>query len=77
MSIVNVLPITSLKPGRRVYANETLLPAGTAGLTSESLAMAHQIRAVDKRRLGRSTGILTDAVLRRQVEKTLRLQLGL
>jgi mRNA interferase MazF len=31
LPVVNVLPITSRKAGRRIYPNETLLPAGRRG----------------------------------------------
>jgi mRNA interferase MazF len=33
LPVVNVLPITSRKANRRIYPNEALLPARTAGLT--------------------------------------------
>jgi len=39
LPVVNVLPITSRKPGRRIYPNEVLLPLGTVGLKNESIAM--------------------------------------
>ena len=32
LPVVNALPITSRKYNRHVYPNETLVPAGTAGL---------------------------------------------
>jgi len=35
LPVVNVLPITSRKPNRRIYPNEALLSIGTAGLTSD------------------------------------------
>jgi mRNA interferase MazF len=31
LPVVNVLPITSRKAGRRIYPNEALLPAGRQG----------------------------------------------
>src|SRR6266545_3836981 len=58
LPVVNVLPITSRKPGRRVYSNETLLPTGTAGLTSDSLVLSYQVRTLDKQRLNRLYGKL-------------------
>jgi mRNA interferase MazF len=56
--LVTVLPITSRKPGRRIYANEVLLEAGVGGLTVESIALAHHLRTVSKRRLRDQLGIL-------------------
>jgi mRNA interferase MazF len=53
LPVVNVLPLTSRKPGRRIYPNEALLPGGTAGLTADSLVLCYQIRTLDKQRLSR------------------------
>jgi mRNA interferase MazF len=64
LPVVNVLPVTSRKPKRRVYPNEALMPAGSAGLTAESIILCHQIRTLDKQRLIKSFGSLDDASLR-------------
>ena len=53
MNIVNIIPITSRKSERIVYPNEALLPEGKFGLEKESLALCHQIRSIDKRRLSK------------------------
>lgn len=37
LNIVNVIPITSRKDGRRVYPNEVLIPANNYGLGNESI----------------------------------------
>ena len=58
LPVVNVLPITSRKPNRRVYPNETVIPIGTAGLTSESIVLCYQIRTLDKQRLSKKFGKL-------------------
>ena len=77
MPVVTVLPVTSLKPGRRVYPNEVLLPAGTAGLDVDSIAMAHQIRTIAKQRLLALLGILDDPMLQEAVCKALKVHLNL
>lgn len=77
LPVVNVLPITSRKAGRRVYPNEALLPAGTAGLTLESIVLCYQIRTLDKRRLGRMFGTLDDNKLRRAITDALAFQLDM
>ena len=41
LAVVNVLPLTSRKPGRRIYPNEVLLPVGVAGLTAESIVLCY------------------------------------
>jgi len=51
LNTINVLPITSRKPGRTVYPNEVLLQAGTSGLPNVSIILCHQIRTLDKIRL--------------------------
>lgn len=77
LPVVNVLPITSRKSGRRVYSNEALLPAGTAGLTSDSLVLSYQVRTLDKQRLTRLYGKLNSAVLQEEILAALCFQLGI
>jgi mRNA interferase MazF len=77
MPVVAVLPITSLKPERRVYPNEAKLPLNSCGLRHDSLVLAHQIRTIDKARLLRPVGILVDYALRTAVEQALRVHLDL
>lgn len=77
LPVVNVLPITSRKAGRRIYPNEALLPAGTAGLTLESIVLCYQIRTLDKRRLGRMFGTLDDEALRQAIVDALTFQLDI
>jgi mRNA interferase MazF len=77
LPVVNVLPITSRKQNRRIYPNEALLPAGTAGLSAESIVLCYQIRTLDKQRLLKMFGTLDDAALREEVLEALRFQLGL
>lgn len=49
LPVVTILPLTSRKPGRRIYPNEALLPADEAG--TESIVLSYQVRTLDKRRL--------------------------
>ena len=39
LPVVNILPITSRKPNRRIYPNEALLEANTANLLNESIVL--------------------------------------
>ncbi len=41
LNCVNVVPITTRKPGRIIYPNEVALPAGTGGLPNESIILCH------------------------------------
>lgn len=77
LPVVTVLPLTSLKPGRRIYATEVLLPAGTAGLRADSLVMAHQIRTLSKGRLGDRLGVLTQSAELERVRQAVALYLDL
>lgn len=77
LPVVNVLPITSRKANRRIYPNEALLPAGTAGLSLESIVLCYQIRTLDKRRLLKTFGTLDDEHDKDSILEALRFQLGL
>jgi mRNA interferase MazF len=77
LPIVNVIPISSRKSGRKVHSNEVLLPSGTGGLEVESIALCFQIRTLDKSRLTREIGRIDDLKLQESILNALRLQLGL
>ncbi len=77
LPVVNVLPLTSRKPGRHIYPNEAVIPIGTAGLKAESIVLCYQIRTLDKRRLRKSLGALDNAVTRAEVVSALSFQLAL
>jgi len=77
LPIVAVLPMTAIKPGRRVYSTEVLLPPEAAGQPEASVVMAHQIRTLSIRRLGQLYGELADEELRGAVRAALRLYLDL
>lgn len=77
LPVINVLPITSRKPNRRIYPNEALLSAGTAGLTADSIVLCYQIRTLDKQRLIRALGTLDDAMARESILEALRFQLAI
>lgn len=77
LPVVNVIPITSRKANRRLYPNEALLSPGANGLIVESVALCHQIRTLDKRRLTRRLGIISDLYVQAQVVSALRFQLTL
>ncbi|MGH8478313.1 MAG: type II toxin-antitoxin system PemK/MazF family toxin [Gammaproteobacteria bacterium] len=77
LPVVNVLPLTSRRPGRRIYPNEALLPGGTAGLTANSLVLCYQIRTLDKQRLSRLYGRLDDPARQEEILIALCFQLGI
>ncbi len=75
LPVINVLPITSRKPNRRVYPNETLLPVNTANLPNESIVLCYQIRTLDKQRLIKRIGDLDDSILQEEITEALCFQL--
>ncbi len=77
LPVVNVLPITSRKADRRIYPNEVLIPAPTAGLTKESIILCYQIRTLDKRRLVKTLGKIEDFDLQEKIFEALCFQLGI
>jgi mRNA interferase MazF len=77
LNIVNILPITSQKPGRLIYPNEVLIPADNFGLANESIILCHQIRTVDKRRLSKTYGHINDKKFQGDIVEALCFQLGI
>lgn len=72
---VILAPVTSSGLSR-VYPFEVLLEAGEGGLPQASKVALDQIRAVDKRRLGRRLGTLTKERMR-DVDEAIRRSLAL
>jgi mRNA interferase MazF len=75
LPVINVLPVTSRKPNRRVYPNEALLPARTANLPNESIVLCYQIRTLDKQRLIKRIGNLREPLIHEEVTEALCFQL--
>jgi mRNA interferase MazF len=76
MPVVTVLPITSRKAGRHIYPNEVLFPKATAGLSRESIVLAHQIRTISKDRLIKLHGYIEAFHLRSAVTDAISIHLG-
>lgn len=77
LPVINVLPITSRKSNRRIYPNEVLISSGIAGLSMESIILCYQIRTIDKRRLKKHLGHLSDAIIQKKIINALCFQLGI
>lgn len=71
---VTVVPLSSGEPRPRY--DEVELPAGTLGDGRPARIKAHQIRAVDKSRLGEKLGVLPMPLMAR-LDAALRVHLGL
>ena len=77
LPVVTVIPLTRRKKDRRVYPNEALIPKGTAGLKHDSIAMAHQLRTLSKRRLGAHIGHIDDQTIRAKIQHAVRIHVDL
>lgn len=77
MPVVTVLPITSLKEGRKIYPNEALLKKEPEGLPQDSIILAHQIRTISKQRLKNSLGFINDHDTQDAINNALRVHLNL
>lgn len=76
LPVVNVLPLTGYKTGRRIYPNEVLVSAQQAGLAQDPLVLCYQIRTLDKARLIRRLGQIQDQALQQKIFEALFFQLG-
>ena len=77
LNSINVIPLTSRKPGRIVYPNETSLSGGKYGLEKESIALCHQIRTIDKSRLSKEYGEIVDRNIQVEIIDAISFQLGI
>jgi mRNA interferase MazF len=71
---VTVIPLTS-KTGR-VFPFEVFLPRNNSGLPKDSKAKCDQIRTVDKKRLVRIMGKISDGKLK-EIEQAILIHLGM
>ncbi len=77
LPVVTAIPLTTRKDGRRIYPNEALLPREKTGLPHDSIAMAHQLRTLSKKRLERHIGRIDEPVIRAAVRQAIQTQLDL
>ena len=80
MPLLTILPITSLKSGRKVYPNEVLIEkhdSARTGLIKDSLILAHQIRTISKNRLTDHIGSIEDIEIQEIINGALRIHLNL
>lgn len=64
MDNVTVVPVTSRKPGRRIYPNEVGFVLGG----KEAILLCHQIRTVSKKRLEKRIGILPEKLQKETID---------
>lgn len=72
---VLAIPLTT-NLDRNVLPSAVLVPKGTGGLSADSVALCHQMKALDKQRLSRRQGKLGDHLLN-EIEARLLYTLGI
>lgn len=77
LPIVTIVSLTSAKPGRKVYSIEAYLPSEITGLSKDSIAMGHQIRAISKDRLIEKCSFISSEEYREEVRKAIKNYLDL
>ena len=71
LDVVTIIPITSLKPGRRVYPNEVLLQNE---LKKPSILLCQQIRTISKKRLIKKLTSIKNTAVQKRIVDTLCLR---
>jgi len=64
LDVVTVIPITSLKEGRKIYPNELFLPNE---LEKPSILLCQQIRTISKHRLIKKLTSITNYITRKKI----------
>lgn len=77
LPVVNVLPLTSKKPDRKIYPNEFLISSDISGLPKESIVLCYQIRTLDKNRLIKKIGNINNLDTQDRIIDTLCFQFGI
>ncbi len=77
LPVMNILPITSYKQGRKIYPNEAFLSKGQSNLDKDSIVLCYQIRTIDKKRLIKKMGEIKDDDAKNEIIDALSFQLSL
>jgi len=72
LPIVAVVPLTSLKSGRRIYPTEVLLLKSVTGFEKDSIAMSHQVRVISRGRLLEKCGAIKQEDVKNKIRDVLK-----
>jgi mRNA interferase MazF len=75
-SVIVIVPLTKAANVKRDYPNNVKIAEGAGGLTTDSVLLGGQVRAISKSRLLRQRGTLPVDIMR-QVDHALRITLNL
>ena len=76
LSTVIVVPCSTYRPGRRIFAAQVLLRAPEGGLRTDSVVLAEQVRVLAKHRLSRRRGAVSPQSMAR-IEQALAIALDM
>ncbi len=77
LPIVGVLPLTSMKKGRKIYSTEVFLSREETGLEKDSISMSHQIRVLSKNRLGEKCGEIRSSEIMERIHQSVKVFLDM
>jgi mRNA interferase MazF len=77
LNVINIIPLTTFKEGRTIYPNEALLEKDDSSLENKSIALVHQIRTIDKKRLIKNLGQIKNSSIQEEIKEAIRFQFGL
>lgn len=77
LPVLTIMSITSIKPNRKIYPTEVYLKSEDTGLPKDSIAMAHQIRAISKERLGQKCGSIDSYMVREKLKSVIKVYFDL
>lgn len=72
LPVSTVLPLSSVKPGDKIYPTEIMLDTGITGLPKLSVAMLQQIRTVSHNRLINLAGKIMDKTTQERILEACR-----
>lgn len=75
-SVILAVPCTTYRHLQRIYPSQVLIQAPDGGLTTDSVALGEQVRALAKTRLGNLRGMLSASTLA-QLDRALLIALDL
>ncbi|SFV61477.1 Programmed cell death toxin YdcE [hydrothermal vent metagenome] len=68
LDVLTIIPITSLKEGRKIYPNEVLLKSE---LEKPSILLCQQIRTISKKRLIKKLTTIANPYTKKEIERVL------
>jgi len=68
LPIVTIMPLTKMRPNRKIHPFEVLLSSDRVGLKMDSICLVYQIRTIDQNRVRYVLCVIDDPEYRNQIE---------